>query len=340
MLYFWTIIAGLVSFFACSVIIKKNDALGLVDIPNNRSSHTIPTPRGGGIGIFAGIIAGLFGCYVTGIFSPDIKYLIFICGFSAVALVGFFSDRFKITARSRILWQIIISLIVVFFILDISLVLDYFKGNLFFAVICGLCCVLWIVSVINFYNFMDGINTLAAMQAIIAGISIAVFGIILPNKLLIPVGFILAGSSFGFLMLNKSPAKIFMGDTGSYLLGFYIAGIGLMDKKLFIPVVLILGVFLFDAVFTLISRVIKKECWYRAHRSHFYQRAVKLGYSHMQVSAGFSIIMCILAFMAFGYLNASFGARFGIILGAFFVISGPLVWIISKEAKTALADKK
>ena len=332
MLIFIVILSGIISFLTSLWLIERTDRLGLVDIPNIRSSHNKPTPKGGGVGIVLGMLIALAGCYLAGKIKADIKYLIIIGGFLAVALVGFYNDCFNSSVLSRIILQTFIASIMVWFI-GSPVVLEI-GGSTFNVGYFGIIfAVIWLVGITNFYNFMDGINGLAAMQGVIAGIGIAVFGVILKDNSLIPIGLLLSGATAGFLMLNFPRTKIFMGDAGSYALGLYIASFALVNKRLLVPIALILGVFIFDTVVTLIRRIIKGECWYQAHRTHFYQRAVKLGYSHLQVTSVLSVVSFLLTVMACIYLQALPLVKISIIIVAVLGLFSLALWIILKEGK-------
>lgn len=304
--------------------------LGFMDIPNARSSHNLPTPLGGGAGIVAAMAAGFGVCYVAGAVEINVKYLSVIAGFFAMALLGFFSDRFNISAIIRIILQAAIAVVMVWRVgCPASFYIAGFDMRT--GCICACFAVLWIVAITNFYNFMDGIDGLAAMQGLIAGAGIAIFGAIIGNRSVIPMGLILSGASAGFLILNFPPARIFMGDTGSYSLGLYIASFGLIDKRLFIPVTMVLGVFIFDSAVTLVKRLVNGEEWYNAHRSHFYQRALKLGYSHRQVTSAVSVIIAILTAMAAAYIKAPPLLQIVILVSAAAVVTSAAVWLVFKE---------
>lgn len=330
MLIFIVILSGMVSFLTSLWFIKRTDKLGLIDIPNIRSSHNNPTSKGGGVGIVLGMLIALGGCFLMGMIEIDIKYLVILAGFLAVAVMGFYSDRFNMSALTRIILQTFIASIMVWFIgsptsLEIggySITIGYI--GIAFAVI-------WLVGITNFYNFMDGIDGLAAMQGIIAGIGITMFGIILKDKSLIPMGLVLSGATAGFLILNLSPAKIFMGDVGSYPLGLYIASFGLVNERLLVPIAMVLGVFIFDTVVTLIRRITKGERWYQAHRSHFYQRAVKLGYSHLQVTSALSLVALLLTGMACIYLQVLPLIQITILIVTLLGLISLALWIILRE---------
>lgn len=325
------VLSGVISFLISLWLIKKKDNLGLLDIPNVRSSHNRPTPKGGGVGIVSGILITLGGCYLIGLIEMEpFKYFIIMVCFFAVALLGFCSDRFNLSALNRLILQSLIALIMLGVIYSPS-VLEIAKREIILVCVVIIFQFLWLVAITNFYNFMDGIDGLAAMQGIIAGIGIGTFGIILKDESLIPMGLVLTGASAGFLILNLTPAKIFMGDVGSYASGFYIASFILMNEKLLVPVALVLGVFIFDTVVTLMIRIARGERWYQAHRSHFYQRAVSLGYSHLQVTWTLSLISVLLTAMACLYLIVSPLIQIIIVFIAFLVLVSLSLWVILKE---------
>lgn len=325
--------AGIISFLTALWLIKRTHKFGLIDIPNARSSHSKPTPTGGGVGIVLGILAVFGVLFLTGALKPEIKHLIVMAGFLAVALIGFYSDRFNLSTLKRIIFQSIIAGIMIWLVgRPTELVIGSFIIPLgYFGIMFGL---IWIVGVTNFYNFMDGIDGLAAMQGIIAGIGIAIFGVILNDKFLISMGLVLSGATAGFLVLNFPPAKIFMGDSGSYPIGFYIASYALINGQLLIPIAMVLGVFIFDPIITLIRRISKGEEWYKAHRSHFYQRAIKLGYSHLQVTSVVSLLSLLLTGLGCIYLQVLPSVQIVVCIVALLALIGPVLWIISKEKNT------
>ena len=145
-----------------------------------------------------------------------------------------------------------------------------------------------VVGAINAYNFMDGIDGLAASEALIVGCIGGGFLFVAGDVRLAFIAFLIAGAAGGFLPWNWQPAKIFMGDVGSGLLGFYFSALAIASHQSgSIPLVvsvILLGVFAFDSSVTLARRVWRKERWYHGHRSHAYQRLVQAGWSHAKVT--------------------------------------------------------
>lgn len=324
--------SGVAAFLIDVWLIRKAESFGLIDMPNSRSSHDRPTPKGGGIGIVVGVFAALSISYAAGVIARDIRYGYIVGGSLAVGLLGFCSDRSDLPPVLRIVVQTLVAALVVFFIgSPTSLTI---AGHRFpIGPYGGAIATLWLVAVTNFYNFMDGIDGLAAMQTITAGIGIAVFGMMPQCGSLVPLGLTLAGASTGFLVLNAPPAKIFMGDVGSYFAGFYIASIALLDERYAIPTILLLGIFIFDPVVTLLRRIGKGEPWYRAHRNHLYQRAVCSGYSHSQVTAALSLLLFSFMGAACVYLRSSPPVQAAILGIAFLCCIGLVIQVRSMEKR-------
>ena len=253
-----------------------------LDIPNQRSSHTRPTPRGGGLVIVGGFLVGLGVWLVTGgSLSP--RALGWLAGALLVAGVSFVDDLHPLPAVPRLLTHGLGAVLLT--------VAGVQERELALLVALPLAFV-WIALVTNVYNFMDGIDGLAASQAIVAGAALAIAGSVVRNPLVAIGGGLLAAASAGFLLYNLPPARLFMGDVGSTFLGFSFAGLSLLGNIGVgggrLPVefgVVILAPFLFDSLVTLARRMARGERWYAAHRSHYYQRLVQLGLSHQQVTS-------------------------------------------------------
>lgn len=254
------------------LIARNASRLGLLDVPNERSSHVSSTPRGGGIGILAGVAAGLLVLLAAGI-RLDRDLAVLLAGIAVIAVVGAIDDLRSIRARYRLVVQVAVAIAVVILIGGVDrfplpppldLPLSWFAGPL---------AVVWLVGVTNFFNFMDGIDGLAAGQTIAscAGVAIAVW-----SAGAVELAVVLAAATFGFLLLNWPPARIFLGDVGSTSLGFTIACLPLLapagERSMALFVVAIgLTLFILDPLETLLRRV---RAGYRvgtAHRWHSYQ---------------------------------------------------------------------
>jgi Fuc2NAc and GlcNAc transferase len=254
---------------------------GLVDVPGPRSSHARATPRGGGLVLLAALGAAvLFVAPAPWRGRPEVGVLLLAAG--ALALVGLADDRFSLPAAWRLTVQVGAAAAVVAVAGGLGRVplpapLDAPLGPL-----SGAAAVLWIVAAVNFYNFMDGIDGLAALQGAVTGLGVALAGW---DPFAVLVGAALAGGCAAFLCFNWSPARIFLGDVGSLLLGFAFAALPLLAPAPQRPravffVALSLWLFLADATFTLLRRLARGARWDEAHREHLYQRLVKAGTSH------------------------------------------------------------
>lgn len=270
----------------------------MLDIPNERSSHSEPIPHG------AGLIIVII-CLVT-----YIPISIFVSGTFSW---GYFSGAFLIAAISylddirqiRFTWRLLIhALAAVLLIVDVDTWHGItMLGNLKFGYWGYVMTFLWIVWMVNSYNFMDGIDGLAGLQAVIAATGWMILANILEMPALYLFSGVIAASSMGFLVHNWNPAKIFMGDVGSAFLGFTFAAIPLLGRQnaikspdlLPIAAVLFVWFFLFDSVVTILRRAIRGEKIWIAHREHLFQRLVSSGLSHRMVTVLYGVLASALA---------------------------------------------
>jgi len=258
----------------------------LFDKPNQRSSHSQPTPRGGGLAIVASVfISCVLLQYYYPVFSDGFGWhtkVLLVCAL-LIAVISFVDDMRDLSVALRLSLQGLLSLILVFFVGPVPL------ANLlpiWASVMLSCIGLMWLL---NLYNFMDGIDGLAASEAVV--VCFAAAGVLVINNAGGSVIFLtiaLAGSALGFLVWNWSPAKLFMGDSGSVFLGFSIGGLALITTQgelLTISVWLILlAVFIADASYTLSRRLFTGQDIFQAHRSHGYQILADHWASHAKVS--------------------------------------------------------
>lgn len=277
-----------ISAFIALQLVKNSHRYAKLDIPNERSSHQSPTPRGGGLAFVTASLVGFLFLHLKNNLDP--VDLLSLCSAGLiVAIAGNLDDRQKISgATIRLLFHALSAIILILgigFPSEISLV-DQTVSTGIIGPIFGLLYLVWLL---NLFNFMDGTDGIAASEAVF----VCFAGAILNYNLLSDISFssapvLLAASTLGFLIFNWSPAKIFMGDIGSGYLGIVIGGLSLMAAKqnpdLFWVWIILLGVFVSDATVTLIRRLSRKKKPHVAHRSHAYQHlAIKLN-SHARVS--------------------------------------------------------
>jgi UDP-N-acetylmuramyl pentapeptide phosphotransferase/UDP-N-acetylglucosamine-1-phosphate transferase len=263
----------------------------LLDIPNERSSHSAPVPRGGGLIIVLACLIGYV--IVSAVFHTHFSYGYFV-GASLVAIVSWVDDLYSLAFWKRLAVHFAAAAVLV---ADLGvwnkLGVPFTESVLRLGPAVGaLLTIVWVVWLLNAYNFMDGIDGLAALQAVVAGIGWAVVGVVLGLDGLFLFAGIFSAASAGFLFHNWPPAKIFMGDVGSAFLGFTLAAFPLlsrMEAGQDLPVLPLLAVafvwlFIFDTLFTLFRRLLRGERVWEAHRSHVYQRMVIEGVSHRSVT--------------------------------------------------------
>jgi len=260
----------------------------LIDVPNTRSSHEVPTPRGGGVGLVAVTLA------VTALltWAGDLPAFVFLGlgGAGAlVALIGFLDDHNDIAARWRLLGHFLAVGWGLYWLGGLPPITLWAEPFDLGWIGHGLAAV-FLVWLLNLYNFMDGINGIAGIELI----TVALGGALLAALVGVSAhGVFLAAliaSGVGFLIWNFPKARIFMGDACSGFLGVTLGLIaiwqGSITPELFVAWVLLLGVFLVDATLTLIRRILRGEAFYEAHRSHAYQFASRYYASHTPVSLG------------------------------------------------------
>ncbi len=258
----------------------------ILDRPNERSSHRIPTPRGGGVGLVFAMLLSLAIWAIPGLdtFQPMASAL--WLGTLLLAGVSWFDDLRGLPALVRLAVQSAAAAAVV-------IVWGMRSGAPGFGTVAGfglaLFLVAWIVTHVNFYNFMDGIDGLAAGQATLVGLAWMIAGWWQGTFMLMALGAALGAACLAFLRFNWPPARLFMGDVGSASLGFIAGTLPLLAPGLPLADALIFAAltsapFLIDATLTLFKRAAKNENLLQAHRSHQYQRLVASGWSHRTVT--------------------------------------------------------
>lgn len=289
------IVVFFVSYLGVEFFRRWSRRRGFFDVPNERSSHSTPIPRGGGLVIAAVCLI----CYTFyTIFSSGNFQWSYPAGAGLIAVVSWFDDIFDVSFVWRFAAQSFAALLLIS-------MLGFFEdfyipaiGRIELGIIGPVLTFLWIVWLTNAYNFMDGIDGIAGMQAVAAGIGWLLAGRILGFADIEFYGGVIAASSFGFLIHNWQPAKIFMGDVGSAFLGYTFAVLPLLakgggaEKTARLPLVAVALVFpfVFDTVLTFFRRLFKKEKIWRAHRSHIYQKLVISGFSHRSVALVYGFI--------------------------------------------------
>jgi len=268
------------TFLITRVAVKKN----LMDIPNIRSSHSQPTPRGGGLPMVLSWYVGLIGLKYFGLIESNL-FLALISG-SILAIVSFLDDIYNLKPWIRIVFQLITVILGLYFIGGFKTI--YLNNIVFkYPVLFTCIAILGIMWFVNLYNFLDGIDGYASVEAI----SVAL-GMFLLSKN--PVLLVLVFAILGFLVWNWPKAKIFMGDIGSTQLGYILIILGIYFNNYikinFIGWLILTSLFWVDASLTLYRRWRNKEKLSQAHKKHYYQRIVQYGFTHKKTVVGSIVI--------------------------------------------------
>jgi Fuc2NAc and GlcNAc transferase len=296
-------IAALVAAFVVSLAVvcaieRRARVLGLIDLPNARSSHVEPRPRGGGLGIVAGVVVALALMAAFGV-GPSASTVIVLAGALLVAASGLWDDVRGLGVGPRLVVQTTAAVWVVAMCGGVDRLPLPSPADLPLGVAGIALAVVWIVAVTNFFNFMDGADGLAAGQGIVTLAALA--AALWPDGVAF-VALATAVATMAFLSRNWAPARIFMGDVGSAFLGFLLAALPFATPPDARPdVVFVVGIslslFLFDPIVTLVARTRRGEPIGVAHREHVYQRLIVPGRPHGRVvfalvaaAAGLSVL--------------------------------------------------
>ncbi|ODT33266.1 MAG: glycosyl transferase [Lautropia sp. SCN 70-15] len=286
------LLAGVVSALMTGLVRRYALARSILDVPNARSSHTAPTPRGGGVAIVLATLAALPVLAAAGSLPWAALWALWGAG-GFVALVGFLDDHGHIAARWRLLAHFAAAAWALawlggappLLVFGVSFDLGWL-GVLLAAV--------YLVWLLNLYNFMDGIDGIASVEAIAVGVGGALLYALIGHPGLAMAPLALAAAAGGFLLWNFPPARIFMGDAGSGFLGIVLGVLSLQAAwqapQLLWSWAILLGVFVVDATLTLLRRLLRGEKVYEAHRSHAYQHASRRYGRHLPVTLAVAAI--------------------------------------------------
>lgn len=261
-------------------------ARSIIDIPNARSSHTVPTPRGGGVAIVASFLLALPLAAISGLASWPVVVALLGAG-AGIALLGFLDDHGHIAARWRLLGHFVGAIWALFWLGGLP-PLSLFGMSFDLGWLGHALAALYLVWLLNLYNFMDGIDGIASLEAICVCIGGALLFVLSGHAGEAALPLLMAAAVAGFLFWNFPPARIFMGDAGSGFLGVSLGILSLqaawVAPKLLWSWLILLGVFVVDATFTLLRRLLRGDKVYEAHRSHAYQYASRRFGRHLPVT--------------------------------------------------------
>ena len=293
------LLSFVLTYFIKNYAIKKS----LVDIPNDRSSHTIPTPHGGGIAIAITWFIGISYLYFTNDINSSL-YFALLVGI-IISIVSYLDDLYDLSAKIRLITQVIVAVLGLYFLGGLEKI-DLLIFSIENQIFTNIFAVLMIIWFINLYNFLDGIDGYAGSEAVFLGVA----GFLLFNEIFYLV---LVVSVLGFLLWNWHKAKIFMGDVGSTLLGYNIAIFTIyhtneVSSNFWIWIILF-GLFWFDATITLYRRYKNGEKLSQAHKKHAYQRLTQSGWIHSKVTL-YSILLNAVLFGLVYFISNVFIAFF------------------------------
>lgn len=302
--YWLLAVAALASFLLTRIVMSIANARRLLDVPNERSSHTVPVPRGGGMAIVLTFLASM--AIATSLWAADRDlYMAILGGGALVALVGLLDDVRGVSAAWRLALHFLSALWALYCLGGVRE--ELLPGAPWVLVqVLGVVSIVWLI---NLYNFMDGVDGLAGVETV----TVCLGGVILytsspaGDMAWFPPGILLA-STIGFLAWNRPPARIFLGDSGSGFLGFVMALFCIhsawVDSALFWGWLILLGAFIVDSSVTVIRRALRRQHLGTAHRSHAYQFASRKYRGHAVVS------------LAFGAINLAWLLPIAVLVGA------------------------
>jgi UDP-N-acetylmuramyl pentapeptide phosphotransferase/UDP-N-acetylglucosamine-1-phosphate transferase len=307
------------SALATWLLIKLLRRQAILDLPNERSNHAIPTPRGGGLAVVPIVLV-----VWTVVAGPTLHdgLLIILGGGWALAVLSWIDDLRSLPASLRLAVQAVIVAAAATWLTS--------QGPVFQGLLPGWAdtiatAFLWLWFV-NIFNFMDGIDGISGVEAIAVGAGLACLGFFLPDVTNeIWLGATLAAATLGFLAFNWPPAQIFLGDVGSVPLGFLLGFLllTLAARGHWAPALILPAYYLADATITITRRLLRGEKIWQAHSEHFYQHAVRGGRSHAQVSG--AVLGANVALIALSVLSITFPLT--AIGGAAAVVAALLTWM-------------
>ncbi len=329
------VVAGLVALIVTRLAELVARRRSLLDVPTERSSHSTPTPRIGGLGIAAGVVAGWV--MIGGWTDPTSTVLVLAA--VALAAIGLLDDLWRTSVLGKYLAQmaaavasaVVLAPVVRIGIADIALTLDG-------PVAIGLVAI-GLTALVNAVNFMDGIDGLIGAVALV----VAVVGIAFAGPTGWPLFVPIAGACAGFLVWNWGPASIFMGDAGSQFLGLML-GTALLRGPTgspgsidVVPIAILVAPLLFDTGFTLIRRARAGRDLFAGHREHLYQRLVHSGVAHRSVAAGYAAATAVAGFVALAWPGLAALAQAAVLVGLGAVGLVFAGWVSQREREAAAA---
>lgn len=281
------LLSFLLSYAATVLLLKVPVRRRFADVPSERSSHDVVKPRFGGIAIVTSFF--VVAAWLLAARSGTAGFLPLLGGGALIFLVGVLDDRRPVPVALRLAAQLAAALILVATGHVVDHVYIPLAGSIELDVLAVPFTILFVLTSINFFNFIDGIDGLAAGSAWLVSGFLALIAFMLGHADLALVCLAVSGASLGFLQFNFPPSRLFMGDGGSTFLGFFFAFAAIKGNLLtpelpFFVTILLLSSLYLDAGVTLLRRLFRGEKIFQPHRTHYYQRMLSLGFNHKQVT--------------------------------------------------------
>lgn len=335
--------AGLAALLVALLMSRLAIAQGwLPDHPNGRSSHQRVTPRSGGVAVFAGWLAGLGVLAFAGDpdFIPGALRLVLLAG--AVFALGLIDDILELRALWKFVGQVAAAIAYVAIFGPLSFAPAPFVGDVPLGLLAAPITVFWIVGFMNAFNFMDGVNGIAAACAGFVLFAVAVAGANLDIGVWAMSAGVAAASLVGFLPQNFPGGRLFMGDNGSQTVGFLLAAMAVgaanasdgAVSALFIPTAM--APFIFDVGFTLLHRAARRQSIPTAHREHLYQLLLRLGLSHAAVTSIYLSLTALSTAAAIAMLRLEPQNQWLAPLAILIVLSAPAILVFRRAQRAGL----
>jgi UDP-GlcNAc:undecaprenyl-phosphate GlcNAc-1-phosphate transferase len=292
--------AFLVTGLGTPLVVKWANKIQLFDMPSFRRLHTSPTPRIGGVILFLSILLVLLFA-----FGFDPKFFGVVLGLIIIFGTGLLDDLYQLPPFTKLMGQMLAASVVIFFGITITNVTNPFGGEFLLSpwldvILTGA----WILLVINALNWLDGMDGLAAGVTAIGSLVIAVLSLYAfinqPDTAMLAL--IVGGAALGFLVHNWHPAKIFMGDSGSHVLGFMLATMSIISGGKLATAVLVLGLPIIDLIWSTLRRIMKGQAPWSADMGHLHHLFLSSGLGQRQtvliyyaLTAGFGVVALLTA---------------------------------------------
>ncbi|MCL2064728.1 MAG: undecaprenyl/decaprenyl-phosphate alpha-N-acetylglucosaminyl 1-phosphate transferase [Candidatus Cloacimonetes bacterium] len=314
-IWYYVLLCGLLFFssvFLTKLFIKYSAVHKILALPNERTLHKSPIPTGGGI-VFALLHIIFLLLAIYGLDENFIKESIYkLCfGGLLVVILGVLDDKHALKAKQKLFFQILIALLMIFLGFNITQVTNPLGNPFYINYLSFPITILWYLLVMNAINLIDGLDGLAAGITIITCLVLLFFSYHFKNFLVFINSAFLVCTLLGFLRYNYSPAKLFMGDTGSLFIGYLIASLaiagnetqfkGLTTFTLLVPLTVIF-IPLIDALFTVIRRLKNRQYIFQADKKHLHHKLLDKGFSHKTVTLICWFTTLILGLIALGYI--------------------------------------